>query len=247
MAEDEKQFEPTARHRQKMREQGEIAQSRDLVNASMLLVGMLLLWGFGSFFAEVPLRGAEQMWGEDPWLQMSPERFMTYWNGWMWAVFSKIVPILLMIPLTIAGVSLFQTQFLFLASRLKPDWKHVNPAEGLQRMFSLDAVAAAGFGVAKILLISTFILWMMISQLPTIQALCRMEFSDALRVTLHLVPETGLKIAGMLFFLSLADYGWQFYRHNQRLRMSYMQMKEEIRITEGDASMKQRMAQSRRK
>ena len=42
-----------------MRQKGEVALSRDLVSASMLLTGMLIFWGFEGFLADVPVQGTQ--------------------------------------------------------------------------------------------------------------------------------------------------------------------------------------------
>lgn len=238
---EEKNLEPTQRHRQKMREQGETALSRDLASASALLAGMLLFWGVGSFLADVPIQATEELWGGKPWVSASAEDFLRAWNILTGRALLFLMPILALAPLTTALVSLVQTRFLFLPSRLKLHWKQLNPTEGMTRIFSLDSVAAVTFGLAKIALASTFILWVIVTQIPAICALCRLDFVVAATKMQTLVLGTGLRIATALFLLALADYGWQYYRHLQRLKMTFEEMKEEIRITEGDASVKQRM------
>ena len=70
-----------------------------------------------------------------------------------------------------------------------------------------------------------------------------MAFQTAVLKMQNIILGTGLRIALVLFLLAAADYGWQFYRHKLRLRMTYEQMKEEIRITEGDQTVKQKMRQ----
>ncbi|MBE6425124.1 MAG: EscU/YscU/HrcU family type III secretion system export apparatus switch protein [Planctomycetaceae bacterium] len=236
---EEKTFEPTPRHREMMRRQGETALSRDLVNASMLLAGMLLFWGFGHFLVSVPLQFAENTWSDEPWLRMTPELFMEKWNDWVLLAIFYVVPLLALVPIVTALVSLVQTQFLFLPSRIAPKWKNVDPANGMKRIFSWDPVMAAGFGIAKLFLVGAFIVWMVTRQIPIIGALCQMEFQTAVLKMQNIILGTGMRIALVLFLLAAADYGWQFYRYRLRLRMTYEQMKEEIRITEGDQTVKQ--------
>lgn len=240
MSAEERNLEPTQRHRQKMRQQGEVALSRDLVSASMLLAGMLLFWGFGGFLASVPIQGIEEAWSREAQLQMTPDSFLFLWNSWVTATLLLVVPVLAVIPITTALVSLVQTRFLFLPSRLALNWKHVNPAEGLSRIVSLDSLAAAGFGLAKTALVAAFIFWMVVRQIPLLLSLCQMDFAQAVEKMQGVVLGTGLQIAFVLFLLALADYGWQFYRHQQRLRMTFEEMKEEIRITEGNAAVRQK-------
>ncbi len=241
MSTEEKNLEPTQRHRLKMREQGETALSRDLTNASALLAGMLLFWGVGSFLANVPIQATKELWTGKPWVSASADDFLRAWNILTSRTLIFLIPILALAPLVTALTTLVQTRFLFLPSQLKLHWKQLNPAEGMTRIFSLDSIATVTFGLAKISLASTFILWVITTQIPAICALCQLDFATATANMQSLVLGTGLRIATALFLLALADYGWQYYRHLQRLKMTFEEMKEEIRITEGDASVKQRM------
>ena len=229
-----------------MRQKGEVALSRDLVSASMLLTGMLIFWGFEGFLADVPVQGTQSAWSQGAWLEMTPDAFLELWNTWVQRALFLVVPILAVVPITVALVSLLQTQFLFLPSRVAPDWKHVNPGTGLLRIFSLDSLAAAAFGIAKVGFVAAFIFWMVLGQLPVLASMYEMDFPMAVEKMRSIVLGTGLKIAAALFLLALADYGWQFYRHNQRLKMTYEQMKEEIRISEGDPNVKQRIRERMR-
>lgn len=229
-----------------MRQKGEVALSRDLVSASMLLTGMLIFWGFEGFLADVPVQGTQSAWSQGAWLEMTPDAFLELWNAWVQRALFLVVPILAVVPITVALVSLLQTQFLFLPSRMAPDWKHVNPGAGMLRIFSLDSLAATAFGVAKVGFVAAFIFWMVLGQLPVLVSMYEMDFSMAVEKMRSIVLGTGLKIAAALFLLALADYGWQFYRHNQRLKMTYEQMKEEIKISEGDPNMKQRIRERMR-
>lgn len=229
-----------------MREKGEVALSRDLVSASMLLTGMLLFWGFEGFLVDVPVQSAQIAWSQGAWLEMTPDEFLNLWNTWIRQALFLVAPILALVPIMVSLVSLLQTQFLFLPSRMAPDWKHVNPGAGLLRIFSLDSLAAAVFGVAKVGFVAAFIFWMVLGQLPVLASMYAMDFSAAVKKMESVVLGTGVKIAAVLFLLALADYGWQYYHHNQRLKMTFEQMKEEIKISEGDPNVKQRIRERMR-
>lgn len=229
---DERTFDPTPRRRQKMREEGEVAFSRDLASASMLLAGTLLFWGVGEFLASVPLQFSVNTWSEDAPLRLTSEMFLQKWNLWIGAALFLVVPLLAVIPVATALASQIQTRFLFLPSRLSFHWKNLNPSVGLKRIFSLDSLAVVGFGLFKILLVGAFIVWMVFRRLPQLGSLCRLEFHEAILRMKDLVLGTAIQISLALFFLALADYGWQFYRHKQRLKMTFEELREEIRQQE---------------
>ncbi|MDO4574556.1 MAG: EscU/YscU/HrcU family type III secretion system export apparatus switch protein [Planctomycetia bacterium] len=229
----EKTFAPSPRKRQKAREEGRVAISRDLVNALLLLVGTTLLWAFGKQLLAIPLSGLETSFTETPWTDMTPDRFLEYWNQWMGVLFTGFLPFLLVLPLTVLLGTLLQTRFLFLPSKLLPDWNHLKP-----RLISVDSCVASLLGVAKIGLVAGILCWAMLSRLEEVLALPTMPLDHAVETVYDVVLLTGWKVAGVLFLLALADYGWQYWRHEQNLKMTLEEVREEQKIAEGDPHLK---------
>ena len=239
----EKVFAPTARRRQQMREEGHVVMSRDLVNAATLFVAALVFFGFGESLVAVPFSGLENCLGQEPWTQMTVDGFMQYWYDWMKILMVGFFPFLLLLPATILLTGFLQTRFLFLTSNLLPDWKKVNPVTGLARVFSWNSCVIALLGLCKIALLASVFGWIVVSQLDDILMLPTLSLPEAVRTLSHFVLLTGVKVAGVLLVLALADYGWQYWKHEQELRMTLQEMREEMRATEGDPQLKAKMRQ----
>ncbi|MDO5113298.1 MAG: EscU/YscU/HrcU family type III secretion system export apparatus switch protein [Planctomycetia bacterium] len=241
----EKVFPPTVRHREKRRKEGNVAISRDFVNATMLLVMTGLLYGLGETWLKIPVAAWEDALNQAPWLQITLEDCMAVWYRWMSLLLAGFFPFLLLIPLTISVVTLIQTRFGFWSSRLLPDWKQIHPAEGFRRMISWNAVLNVLQGVAKIGLVFFILIWVLGSQFSQILQLPMLPLSKAIPAMQHLILSCGLKIAGVLFVLALGDYAWQYWRHEQSLRMTLQEMREELKITEGDPQIRAKIRQKR--
>lgn len=241
---EEKIFPPTMRHREKQRNEGHVAISRDFVNATMLLVVTGLLYGLGETWLKIPVAAWEESLTQSPWLQMTPEDCMEVWYRWMGLLLTGFFPFLLLIPLTISLVTLIQTRFGFWSSRLLPDWKQIHPVEGFRRIVSWNAVLNGLQGVIKTGLIFWILVWVLCGQFYTILQLSMVEPSEAIPAMQHLILSCGLKIAGVLFILALGDYAWQYWRHERSLRMTLQQMREELKITEGDPQLRAKVRQN---
>ena len=240
---DEKVFEPTARRRKQMREEGRVAMSRDLINAATLLVAMAVLYFFGESMIAIPQAGLANTLTQAPWLQMSVDGFMNYWYGWMMVLLTGFFPFLLLIPAASLLTGLLQTRFLFLSSNLLPDWSKLHPMAGLSRIFSWNACIVCLLGLCKIALVASILGWIVIVQLDGILQLSALRFSDAVAAVYVFLLQTGLKIAGVLFLLALADYGWQYWQYERSLRMTLQEMRDEQRISEGDPNVRARQRQ----
>ena len=233
MSSEDRQFEPTPHHRQKMREEGRAAVSRDLVSAAMLLIAVGLFTVLGEYLCRAPAVGMARAYAQEPWLQMTPERFLEYWNGWVLLLLSNVFAVLAWIPLTVVGLTLLQTRGLFLLKNLFPNPKKLNPAAGFARIFSWNSTVSTLMGLCKVILVSAFILWVCMEQLPDVLAMYSQTFPQAVGTLRGVLLGTGWKIAGALFVLALFDYGWQRYRYQNDLKMTYQQLREELRVEKG--------------
>jgi flagellar biosynthetic protein FlhB len=57
---------------------------------------------------------------------------------------------------------------------------------------------------------------------------------------------TSLKIGGALAMLAIFDYGYQFWKHEQDLRMTTQELKDEIKTQQGDPQIAARRKQVQR-
>ncbi len=145
----EKKHEATQHRRDKAREEGQLARSQDLGSAVVLLgaIGMLMTWGpdVFNFLANFMKRSLSVAEIQDS----SADRAV----AWVASTFWHSIGVLLPIFAAAMGVALVsnwvQVGFLFLPSKIKLDWSHVNPISGLQRMFSIRNVTRVLFASPK--------------------------------------------------------------------------------------------------
>src|SRR5262245_42315700 len=130
----------TPRRREKAREEGQTVKSREVVMTAVFLSNVL-------FFALAGTGLYEHM------LTLTREAFSTvgaagFSLGGMQHLYLRdlthLARMLLPLLLTIFGITLgchlLQTGFLFSLNSLAPQWSHINPAQGLQRLFSLQGL-----------------------------------------------------------------------------------------------------------
>lgn len=140
--------------------------------------------------------------------------------------------------------ALIQHRPVFSAEPLKPDWKKVNPAEGLRRLFSLKSLAQLGLTLLKMLLLGGLAYVVVDGILPEV----------ALAVGHPALLERLLKdLAWRLFavlIVSFALFALVDYLINRRfyikqLMMSPRDIKDETRRRDGDPLIKRRIREYR--
>lgn len=230
----DKSQDPTPRRRQEAREQGQIPRSQDLGSALLLVIGAsALLWIGGPKVDELG-RMMRRYLGGEAWLT-ADVRFVT--DQWQFAVFwmgKAVLPLMLAMLLAAVLVNLAQVGFLFLPQRLMPDLTRLNPLKGLGRLFSRDNAVQLFFGVGKTLLVACVAALALYKHRDTILVLPDMSVGAIGLFLVETTLWTTLKIGLALLILALLDYGWQRWRHEQDLKMTPQEVREEMRNQTGD-------------
>ena len=144
------------------------------------------------------------------------------------------------------AVNLGQVGFLFLPEKLAPDISRIDPLQGLQKIFSLRNLMRLAFGLFKILVIAIVA---GVSLYHRARDDSRPErpggFADP-RYMSQILLGTTMKIGVSLFILAILDYGFQRWKHEQDLRMTSQEMREEMKNLEGNPQMIARRRQVQR-
>ncbi len=247
MSDVEKQFDPTPHHRRKMREQGRFANSREMVQAAGLLAGMTFLYFGGLWLMNTCTRRLEAYYTQDAWTEITPAGAADVWNQWLSLFFVGVFPLMTLVFCVTMAASLFQSGFLFLPGKMFPDMKNVSPANAAKRIFSRNTLMTLLFGVLKMTLLAAVGVWILTADIPVFLKLTQTELLAAIHTGTRTLLGMGMKLAALLFLLSLLDYAWQRRRFEQELRMTYQEMREELRVTEGDPDVKAEVRRRMRK
>ena len=230
----DKSQDPTPHRRQKAREEGSVARSQDLASALLLLaaLGALAMSG-GSLIGFLADYGRRQLGGE-AWLQAEPSFAVAQWNGALAGLARYFLPILGLILASAVLVHVGQIGFFFLPGKVGLDLSRIDPLAGLRRMFSLDNLVRLGFAVFKLALIAGIAFACVYQDLPRILGLTGLGLPQVAVSVWQLMFWTALKIGLALLVLAVLDYGYQYWRHEQDLRMTSQEIREEMKNLEGD-------------
>jgi flagellar biosynthesis protein FlhB len=230
----EKSQDATPHRRQQAREEGQIVQSQDLAAAVILLAGVLLLMFLGGRLVEFFGNFAHRQLGGEAWLSTNPDLLAEQMHGLVAELSKAALPILAALLATAIAAHLVQFGFLFLPDRLLPDFNRINPLKGFGRIFSLSNLVRLGFGIVKILIVAVVAFWSLYHRRDEILAVASLELPQIALFLTNIVLSTSLKIAGALFVIALLDYLFQWWKHEQDLKMTPQEVREEMRNLQGD-------------
>lgn len=238
--------EPTPRRLEKAREDGQIARSVEVTSAAVLLTGVFAMsqWAPDTShdLREAMRRGLDRLTASD----LTPAAI----GNVLWDAGGVIVAAALpaVLAMCFAGTvsNLVQVGVGFYPKLLMPKGSRISPATGMQRIFSRKGAVDLLKNVAKIVLVS-WVAWKVVlstqGQLPAIGLASPAEIMSTggreLSRMLTWVASTLAVLAGL-------DYWWQRRTHAQSMRMTKQEVKDEMRQSEGDPKLRQRMRRAYR-
>jgi flagellar biosynthetic protein FlhB len=230
----DKTHEATPYRRQQAREEGQVVRSQDLASAGLLIVGLLILWYFSRSLSDAFGHLMVDHLGGDAWLTIDSRTAVQHTLSIAGRIAQTLLPILglLMLGAIIAHMS--QVGFLYLPEKVALDWQRVNPLHNYGRIFSVANVVHLGFGLLKVLLIVTVAGWTLWGERGRLMGLADLATGEIGAYLLTVLLWTSLKVGGALGVLALFDYGYQYWKHEQDLRMTTQELKDEVKTQQGD-------------
>lgn len=229
---DERRHEPSARRRRLAREQGRIAKSHDLTAAAALLVSLAAVWMFGgqlwqflSEFGRDMLRQVEI--GAD-----AEADFVSDWRRLTLGGLLALAPILAAAAL--AAAVPHWVQYGFRLQSPGGNSGRSSLASRLGSIFSFGSVMRTASGLFKLAVVLGIAGWSLWNERHAMLSLGAHETAGLATRMSELLLTTLLQITAGLLVLGAIDYGYQWWRLEQSLRMTDEELREDLREDEGD-------------
>ena len=245
MAEDfgDKTEAPTPRRREEAREQGQFARSTDLTAAAMLLGFLLLMNSYGPGLVKALQALMTELLSADSLSELKTDLVGPTLVRALVVAGGAVAPLLVGAVVIAIVVNLAQVGFFFSGKRLQPNFGVLNPLRGLGRLFKFESLVQLVMSVLKLSLVAA-VAWSAVNgRMGEIVLAQDMSYLDGFSLGATLVYSIGVRVALLLFVLAVLDYGYHRYKHEQELRMTKQEVKEEMRRMEGDPKIKQRRRQ----
>ena len=242
----EKTEEPTGKRLSKARDEGQIARSTEInIAASVIsvaiflfLFGNSLLGNVANVFAKGLIFDAQAV--------LEPQVAAGRLDDAMLEVFLAILPLLLLSASVVVVCSGLIGGYNFTWKALQPKASKFNPIAGLKRMFGTRSLVELAKAIAKFALVGGVAYILIASSIPEFSEISRMAFEPGISASASLVTTAFLVAATTLIIIALIDAPYQAYKHNQQLKMTKKEVKDERKDTDGSPEVKQRIRQKQR-
>ena len=140
---------------------------------------------------------------------------------------------------------MIQHRLVWTGEPLKPKLSKISPLAGFKRLFSKQALMNFVKGLVKLALIGavmTALLWPERNRLDTLVTL---DVAAILPMTQTLSLQLLGAVVAILAFIAAADFLFQYRQWFERQKMSFHELKEEFKNTDGDPHVKAKIRQIR--
>jgi len=241
----EKTEPASPRKREEAREKGQVARSGDLNSALLLIGASLILHILSSTLLAGVARVMGASWGGISGGVFSVDAVIHQGVHWLPILLRLLLPLLLGLMVIALAVNVLQIGFRITTKPLELDITKLDPIKGAKRILSRRGVMRLVFGLVKLTIVG-LVLW------SGYEAILLDSSEDHLASLLHATTEQawsysmsqlfGLAMrAGIaLLLLAIVDLAYQRWQHEQDLRMTKQEVREELKRMEGDPKLKER-------
>jgi len=237
----EKTEEPTTKRKEDARRDGEVARSKELSTAVILLAAGTALLVFGAWMGN---KGLElfaynfQLTRDDV---MTHDAMFKHFGSSVWHALGTILPFLIVLFFAGAISQVIVGGWNLTAKALVPKFSKLNPISGIKKIFSKNSLVEFVKSVAKVLLVgvtSYIIIYGLSEEFATLGA---MALKPAIAKGSYLIVWSFLAISLSLIIVVLIDVPWQLHQHAEKLKMTRQEVKDEHKNTEGKPEVKSRI------
>lgn len=245
----EERTEPaTPKRRREAREKGQVAKSREIVTAVLLLATFLAM----RIFADSIFNNLSELlrfFFNSPKEIENAVKIGDLINTYIYclAVFAKVMaPILAITAMVAIAANYLQVGFLFTIKPLIPKFNKLNPIEGFKNIFSKNAFVEFLKSIMKVAIVGYVIYGYLKNNFIIIPELLAMDMMTTASFIGNTIINTGIRVSVVLFIISILDYGYQFWQFEKNLKMSKQEIKEEYKMTEGNPQIKSKIREKQR-
>jgi flagellar biosynthetic protein FlhB len=168
-----------------------------------------------------------------------------FWNTGL--LFARVMAPLFGIVMLLGVVTnVGQGGLVFSTHQIKPQFTRINPASGAKRILSKRGAFDTVKSIIKLAVVGA-VAYPVIKE--SVVGFATLTGADPVNVGKTLassMSDLALRASGAYFILACLDFGYQRWEHEQKMKMTLQEVKEEMRSTEGNPEIKSRIRRIQR-
>jgi len=234
----EKTEAASSKRKEEATEKGDVAKSSELNTVAVLSGALIILNTMAGSFIDTIQGYMGYVYSESS-LQGLNNATIAGVMQLLLITFAKVLGPLLATVMFFAIVSnVGQVGFIIATKALIPDFKKLSPVSGIKRMFSPRSLVELVKGVLKIAIIGSIGYIVITDHLEELLLLSHLGIDGILGTAGAAIYDLTYKVLIALFVMAVADFAYQKYEHEKKLKMTKNEKKDETKQTDGDPKVK---------
>lgn len=236
----DKQFEATPHKLREAQKKGQIFKSRDITQLITFIVGFFLIYYNIGFIWQNFAKLFNVLWSQIP--QKSLATIGTgylYYHSWYCLVII-ILPLLLALLFTAIAVEFFQVGPVFTTETMKFDLAKLNPFEGFKKIiFNVRSLFELAKSVFKVGVLGYIAFVSLNKYMPELLGLIEVSNKfECVAIFGKVFSDFTVKSVIFLLVVAILDYLFQRWKYLSDQKMTFKELKDEFKQTEGDPLIK---------
>jgi flagellar biosynthesis protein FlhB len=231
MANDDRTEKATPKHRQRAREKGQVARSAELGGSVVVVAGLLAVSLMGPRIVQAGASSFREILGEiaHPGRATTAAGLSELMHSMLATIALTVGPIAgtCMVAGLLAGVA--QVGFKPTAHVLKPDFRRINPASGMKNLLGPNLIFETIKTIAKVAVVAAFAALALLPGLADLSSKVGISPAELGVLFGQRASSIAQHAAFAYLAIGLIDYAWKRHRHEQQLKMTKQQVKDETR------------------
>ncbi|MEZ9058814.1 flagellar biosynthesis protein FlhB [Vibrio pelagius] len=237
----ERTEEATPRRLQQAKEKGQVARSKELASASVLIIGAVALMWFGESMAKALFEAMQRLFSLSREEIFDTTKLLEIAGG---AMVNLLFPLLLiLVTLFVAAVigAAGVGGISFSMKAAMPKASKLNPLSGIKRMFGMQSWVELIKSILKVALVSGMAIYLIQASQGDLMQLSMDVYPQNIFHALDILLNFILLISCSLLIVVAIDIPFQIWQHADQLKMTKQEVKDEYKDTEGKPEVKGRI------
>lgn len=237
----EKSEEPTSKKLDDARKKGQVARSKELATMLIMMIASLWLMWLGPQmmvdFERMMIMGFSLERDHAFDMKRASDIIFAQFEAAMWLAMPFILGMMVMAVVAniLVGGWLFSTEV------MAPKFSKLNPIAGIKRMFSLHALVELIKALLKFFFMSLLAILFIYSTLREVYHLGLIEVEPGLASAGDILAMALVVMSLGLIVIAAIDVPYMIWKHNEDMKMTLQEVKDEFKQTEGNPEIKGRI------
>jgi flagellar biosynthetic protein FlhB len=246
MAQPDRTEKPTPKKRREARKKGQVPRSKEVASAATFLTTLMFLMAGGTYLLSEFQSLFQFFWGSFLFDEISHVTAQELASVTLWGVIRMAGPVMGLTFLVALGASLAQGGLVLASEPLKFNSDKVNPAKNLKKVFSkrgwVELAKSLGL-ISVVIYLAASVVW---NYLELFQSMIVMDIRMIVTTWGSTVSSIGIRVGIFLGIVAVGDYLFQRYSHEEGLKQTKHEVKEDMKDTEGQPLVKARIRRLQR-